>query len=119
MCGKVYKIAKNKTSIIMREFCSTIKKHLKALVIPNLIRDIIRKIIIGFESVHEIPYTLGSIDGNHIPIVAPKVDPKSYYYQNVFYSTLIQRVIDAKCHFWDYDHGWVRSIHRWVFVPKK
>jgi hypothetical protein len=90
MCGKVYKIAKSITSIIMREFCSTIRKHLKPLVIPKLTTNIFKEIIVGFESVHGIPYISGSIDGNHIPIVAPKVDPKSYYYRIFFYSTLIQ-----------------------------
>jgi hypothetical protein len=28
-----------------------------------------------------------------------------------FNSTLIQGIIDAKCSFWDYDYGWVGSIH--------
>jgi hypothetical protein len=99
MCGKVAEIVKNTTSIIMKEFCSTIRKHLKPLVIPKLTKDIIKEIIFGFESVHGIPYILGSIDGNHIPIVARKVDPKSYYYQKKFYSTLIQKVVNAKCRF--------------------
>jgi hypothetical protein len=102
----------------MIKFCSTIRKHLKPLVIPKLNRDIIKEIIIGFESMHGIPYILGSINGNHIPIVAPKVDPKSYYYQKKIYSTLIQRVLDAKCHFWDYDYGWLGSIRGWVLFQK-
>jgi hypothetical protein len=43
MCGEVYGIVKNTTSIIMREFCSTIRKHLKPLVTPKLTRDNIKK----------------------------------------------------------------------------
>jgi hypothetical protein len=39
MCGKVYGIAKNTTSFIVREFYSTIKILLKPLVIPKLTRD--------------------------------------------------------------------------------
>jgi hypothetical protein len=38
MCGKVYGIATSTTSIIVRELCSIIRKHLKPLVIPKLIR---------------------------------------------------------------------------------
>jgi hypothetical protein len=45
--------------------------------------------------------------------------PKSYYCQKRFYSTLIQGIIDAKCSFWDYGYQWARSIHDWVFFPKK
>jgi hypothetical protein len=79
MCGEVHGIAKSTTSIIVREFCSTIKKHLKPLEIPKLTKDNIKEITISFKSLHGIPYILGAIDGSHIPIVALKVDPKSYY----------------------------------------
>jgi hypothetical protein len=65
------------------EFCSTIRKHLKPFVIPKLIKDKIKEITISFENLHGIPYILGVIDGTHIPIVALKIDPKSYYYQSV------------------------------------
>jgi hypothetical protein len=45
---------------------------------------------------HGIPYILGVIDGGHIPIVALKVDPKSYYCLKWFYSTLIQRIVSMQ-----------------------
>jgi hypothetical protein len=48
-------------------------------VILKLTKDKIEEIIVSFESLHGISYTLGAIDGSHIPIVALKVDPKSYY----------------------------------------
>ncbi len=100
MCGEVYGIAKNISSIIVREFCSTIRKHLKPSVIPKLIRDEIKKkFTVGFESLHGIPYILGVIDGSHIPIVTLKVNPKSYYCQKRFHSTLIQKIVDAKMKF--------------------
>jgi hypothetical protein len=79
MCREGYGIAENVASIIMREFCSTIRKHLKPLMIPKLTKDKIKEVIVGFESLHGIPFSLGAIDGSHIPIT-PKVDPKSYYY---------------------------------------
>jgi hypothetical protein len=43
MCGELYGIVKSTTSIIMREFCSSIRKHLKPLVTPNLTRYKIKK----------------------------------------------------------------------------
>jgi hypothetical protein len=79
MCGEIYVITESSTSMIARELCLTIRKHLKPLVIPKLIKNKIKQIIIGFESLHGISYIIGAINGNHIPIVAPKVDPKSYY----------------------------------------
>jgi hypothetical protein len=59
------------------------------------------------------------INGSHVPIIAPTVNPKSYYCQKGLYSTLIQRVIGAKCSFSDYDYGRACSIHDWVFFQKK
>jgi hypothetical protein len=53
MCGKVYGIVKNTTSIVVRELFSAIKKQLKPLVIPKLIKDKIKKIIASFESLME------------------------------------------------------------------
>jgi hypothetical protein len=111
MCGEVYGIAESTTSIIVREFIATIKKHLKALVIPNLTRNKIKEISIGFECLHGNPYILNAINGNYVPIITPKVDPKLYYCQKKFYSTLIQGVINAKCNFQDHDYGWASSIH--------
>jgi hypothetical protein len=66
-------------------------------VILKLLRDKIKEITTRFESLHEIPYILGAIDDNQIPIVALTVNSKSYYCQNGFYSTLIQEIVDAKC----------------------
>jgi hypothetical protein len=58
------------------------------------------------KALHGIPYILGAIDGSHISIVALEVNPKSHHCRKGVYSTLIQRIIDAKCNFWDYDYGW-------------
>jgi hypothetical protein len=87
MCGEVYGIAESMASIIVREFCVAIKKHLKPLVIPKLTKTKIKEITTGFERLYEIPYILGAINGSHVPIIAPKVDPKSYYCWKGFYYT--------------------------------
>jgi hypothetical protein len=79
MCGEIYGITESSTSIIAKELCLASRKHLKPLVIPKLIKNKIKQITISFESLHGIPYIIGAINGNHIPIVAPKIDPKSYY----------------------------------------
>ncbi len=118
MCGKVYDIEKSTKSIIVKEFYLAIRLQLKLLVIPKLTRDKIKEIIIGFESLHGIPYILGAIDGNHLPIVAPKVDPKSYC-QKGFYSTLIQGIVNAKCNFWDYGYGGERNRSMIGLISKK
>jgi hypothetical protein len=52
MCGNAYSSAKN-TSIIVKELYLAIRKHLKLLLIPKLIKDKIKKIIGSFESLYE------------------------------------------------------------------
>ncbi|HYP42886.1 MAG TPA: transposase family protein [Candidatus Nitrosocosmicus sp.] len=66
-----------------------------------------------FEEVQGISYVIGAVDGSHIPIIAPKIDPASYYCRKGFYSALLQGVVNSKCLFWDYDFGWAVSNHDW------
>ncbi len=44
MFGEVYDIAKNMASIIVREFCVAIRKHLQPLVIPKLTTNKIKEL---------------------------------------------------------------------------
>jgi hypothetical protein len=118
MQGEVYGIVKSMASIIVGEFCVAIRNHLKPLVIPKMIKTKIKEIITRFECLHGIPYIICVINGSHVPIIAPKVNLKSYYCQKGLYSTLIQGVIGAKCSFQDYDYAWACGIHDWDFSQK-
>jgi hypothetical protein len=69
---------------------------LKPSAIP---KDKIKEIIVDFKTLHEIPYILDAIDGSHILIVEPKVDPKIMFFLKGFYFTLIQGIVNAKCSF--------------------
>ena len=48
-------------------------------MIPKLTPSKIAENIIEFEEIHGILYILCEINGSHIPIVAPKIDLKSYF----------------------------------------
>ena len=71
-----------------------------------------------FESLQGIPYIIGTIDGFHIPIVAPSKDSLEYYCRKGFYSVLLQGVVDAQCKFWDFDFGWASSCHNWAVFQR-
>ncbi len=43
-----------------------------------------------FEALHNIPFILGAINGNHIPIIASSYDFVAYYYRKRYYSYLLQ-----------------------------
>jgi hypothetical protein len=47
-------------------------------VTPKLTKDNVKEIAFSFESFHG---NFGAINCSHIPIIATKIDPKSYYYQ--------------------------------------
>ena len=78
MCGELYGVHKSTASRIVREFCIAVRKHLKPLVIRKQTEETLRKIAADFEELHHIPYVMGAVDGSHIPIIAPKVDPTYY-----------------------------------------
>ena len=99
MYEEVYGMAESTTSLIIREFCAAIRVYLKAIVIEKPTTRKIIQMAREFEELHGIPYVIGTIDGSHIPIIAPLLDPTSHYYQKRFYSTLLQGVVDAKCKF--------------------
>ncbi len=85
MCGELYGMVKIITSIIVRDFCTIIRKHLKALVIKRLITSSTRRMANEFEELHSVPYVFEVIDGSHIPIVAPCIDLVSYFCRKGFY----------------------------------
>jgi hypothetical protein len=114
----LYGISKSSASIIVREVCEGIKTVLRPLVFPKPTLSRMKQIALEFESLHGIPYILGAIDGSHIPIIAPSIDPASYYCRKGYYSVLLQGVVDSQCKFWDYDFGWAGSIHDWVLFQK-
>jgi hypothetical protein len=74
----------------------------------------LRAIAVEFEKLHGIPYIIGVVDGSHIPIIVPSIDPTSYYCRKGFYSALLQGVVDKDCKFWDFDFGWVGRCHNWT-----
>jgi hypothetical protein len=113
-CAEIYGIHESSASIIVREFCMAIERYLKPLVIEKQTATTLKRISAKFEELRGIPYVIGAVDGSHIPIIAPPIDPTSYYYRKGFYSALLQGVVDSHCRFWDYDFGWAGRCHDWT-----
>ena len=63
MCGEVYGIAKNTTSLRLREFYAAIRVHLKALVIKKPTTRNIWQMAREFKEPIGIPYVMGTING--------------------------------------------------------
>lgn len=52
-----------------------------------------------------------AVDGMHITILAPTIDPASYYNRKGLHSVILQGVCDAKCQFIDIFIGWPGATH--------
>jgi hypothetical protein len=50
MCEEIYGMIGSMILIIIKEFCATIRKHLKPLMIPILVQNKILKINIGLKA---------------------------------------------------------------------
>ena len=79
-------IHESTASIIVREFCAAIEKHLKPLVIEKQSAATLKRIAPEFEELRGLPYVIGAVDGSDIAIIAPPIDPSSYYCRKGFYS---------------------------------
>jgi hypothetical protein len=58
----------NTTFIITKDFCATIKKHLKPFVIGTLATNNIRRMAYEFEELQGIFYVFEVVNGSHILI---------------------------------------------------
>ena len=86
MIGDIYGIRLSTTSKIMRECCEAIRIQLRPLVFPKPTLVRMKDIASGCEALHDIPFILGAIDDNHIPILASFHDPIAYFNKKTFYS---------------------------------
>jgi hypothetical protein len=78
-CVEIHRIHESTASIIVREFCAAIDKHLKPVVIKKQSKVTLNRIAPEFEEFRGLPYIIGAVDGSYIPIIAPFIDPTSYY----------------------------------------
>ena len=52
-----------------------------------------------FQSLHQIPYVVGAVNGSHIPIVAPQLHAADYYNKKIFHSIIMKGIVSSKCLF--------------------
>jgi hypothetical protein len=74
--------------------------------------------ISGFVVLHHIPYNITTIDGTHIPIIAPSTYHASYHCREGFYTCLLQGICDVESKFLDYDFGWIGGMHDWALFVR-
>ncbi|XP_067208240.1 putative nuclease HARBI1 isoform X2 [Linepithema humile] len=73
--------------------------------------DRAKEVMRGFAAVSAFPKAIGAIDGTHINIKAPRVNPDSYVNRKKHYSIHLQAVCDHEGRFTHCTTGHVGSVH--------
>ena len=107
----LYRIGLSTSQLVVLQFTNAVRLILQKKYIRWPSTTTMDKFAREFENIHEIPYVIGAVDGSHIPIVAPRLHATDYYNHKGFHSILLQGVVSSKCLFWDFDIGWVGSMH--------
>jgi hypothetical protein len=111
--GDLYGVHKNTLSILVREFCRAVRKHLQPVFVQIPSESQFRVFASRFEKLHDIPYIIGAIDGSHIHVLAPVIGGQDYYCIKSFHSAILQEIVGPYCMFWNYEFGWAGSLHDW------
>lgn len=85
-CADIFGISEGLACIIVREFCKAVIKFIRPLVIRKWTPESLPHIAAEFEAKQGIPYIIGAIDGSHVPIIAPHIDPGPFYNRKGFHS---------------------------------
>ena len=107
----LYRIGLSTSQLAVSQFTNAVRTLLLKKYIRWPSTTTMDKFAREFESIHQIPYVVGAVDGSHIPIVAPRLHAADYYNRKGFHSILLQGVVSSKCLFWDFDIGWAGSMH--------
>lgn len=82
----------------------------QVIKMPNT-REAIQEVKTGFHLLKGISGVVGSVDGCHIPMCRPTVEPEAHINRKGFFSINLMAVCDSKSKFIDVSIGWPGSVH--------
>ena len=85
----------------VQEFCTAAETLLVPEHIRNPSEEKFREMPVYFDNKYGLPNCVGSIDGPHIPIIAPQEYHCDYFNRKGWHSLLLQAVVDGKGRFWN------------------
>jgi len=85
----LYRIGLSTSQAAVSEFNNAVTKLLLKKFIRWPSTAVMNKFVDEFQSLHNIPYVVGAIDGSHISIIAPRLHAVDYYNHKGFHSILL------------------------------
>ena len=103
--------------MIVHNICHVIASTLLIHYIKFPVGESLKRVLDGFQRWWGFPQCTGAIDGSHIPVAAPELNHTDYYNCKVWYSIIIQAIVDHQYLFQDICVGWPESVYdAWVLA---
>lgn len=96
---------------ICHSFSEAINRSMNEFISLPADENEVKETINRFEEKVNFPQVVGAIDGTHVEIKAPLVNPADYFNRKQKYSIVTQAVVDSRLMFMDVSTGWPGSIH--------
>ena len=109
--GLVFGVGRCTAMNLKDEFCSALLMSANDFIKFPKGEAETKRAIQAFQEISCFPQVVGAIDGSHIPIIAPKIDPNDYYNRKQFHSIVLQGVADADGRFIHVSTGYAGRIH--------
>ena len=111
--GHLFAVSKTSMCRIVHDVCTAIVKTLLRHYIkfPRGDQLSLRDTVTGFRERWGFPQCAGSVDGTHIPIIAPTEYHADYHYRKWWYSMIMKATVDHQCRFTDIYIGWPGKVH--------
>ncbi|PNF40094.1 hypothetical protein B7P43_G10715, partial [Cryptotermes secundus] len=94
-----FRICHSWISVIIKQVADSITKTMFKLIMPSPTEEQLPIIANTYLSTWNFPNCVGSIDGKHIRIRAPKNSGSTFFNYKEFYSIVMLAVVDAECKF--------------------
>ncbi|XP_062519984.1 uncharacterized protein LOC134195007 [Corticium candelabrum] len=110
--SNLFGVGVSTASTISNEVCQAIVSHLSGQYVQMPQGDRLKKVIERFRNIgHGFPQIGGAVDGSHIPIKSPPLNPACYINRKGFHSIILQAVVDSFLYFNDICIGWPGRVH--------
>uniref|UniRef100_A0A8C5A4H2 DDE Tnp4 domain-containing protein n=1 Tax=Gadus morhua TaxID=8049 RepID=A0A8C5A4H2_GADMO len=109
--GHLFGVSRTTVCRCLQQFCNADCKVLAPEMICFPDQEKLKEMAAYIEQKWGLPQCVGSIDGSHIPIIAPQECDVDYFNRKGWHSIILQGVVDGKGQFWSVCAGMPGCMH--------